>query len=221
MLTTVLQSTPIRVLLVDDHAVVRDGITYLLNAQPDIEVAGGADTAAQAVKIAFREKPNVVLMDISLPGLSGIEAIHQVCEVSPASRVLILSMHSSLEYIYQAYQAGARGYLLKESAGREVVVAVRDVHAGRNYLSQRLADGTVEQYLRQRRSTSPLESLSNRERQVLQLIVDGSTSGEVASVLALSPKSVDTYRSRIMRKLGIGDMPGLVKFAIRHGLTSY
>jgi DNA-binding NarL/FixJ family response regulator len=212
---------PIRVMLVDDHAVVRDGITYLLNAQPDITVVGGADSATLAVKMAQREQPDVVVMDISLPGLSGIEAIHQVCEVSPSSRVLILSMHSSLEYIYQAYQAGAQGYLLKESAGSEVVVAVRAVHSGRNYLSQRLADGTIEQYLRERHSASPLESLSTRERQVLQLIVDGKTSGEVAVVLALSPKSVDTYRSRIMRKLGIGDMPGLVKFAIRHGLTSY
>jgi DNA-binding NarL/FixJ family response regulator len=212
---------PIRVLLVDDHAVVRDGITYLLNAQPDVAVVGGADTAVQAVQMAQREQPDVVVMDITLPGLSGIEAIHQVCEVSPSSRVLILSMHSSLEYIYQAYQAGAQGYLLKESAGSEVVSAVRAVNAGRNYLSRRLGGGEIEQYLRERHSASPLESLSTRERQVLQHIVNGKTSGEVAALLSLSPKSVDTYRSRIMRKLGIGDMPGLVKFAIRHGLTSY
>jgi DNA-binding NarL/FixJ family response regulator len=212
---------PIRVLLVDDHAVVRDGVSYLLNAQNDIVVVGGAQTAWQAVQLSLQEQPDVAVVDIALPGLSGIEAIPQILEASPATRVLVLSMHSSLEYIYQAFQAGSHGYVLKESAGSEVVAAVRSVYAGKNFLSRRLAGSAVEQYLRERHTASPLESLSGRERQVLQLIVDGKTSGEVAALLALSPKSVDTYRSRIMRKLGIGDMPGLVKFAIRHGLTTY
>jgi DNA-binding NarL/FixJ family response regulator len=211
----------IRVLLVDDHAVVRDGVSYLLNAQPDITVVAGAQTAWQAVQLSLREQPDVAIVDITLPGLSGIEAIPQVLEASAATRILVLSMHSSLEYIYQAFQAGAHGYVLKESAGSEVVAAVRAIHAGKTFLSRRLAGSAVEQYLRERHTASPLESLSTRERQVLQLIVDGKTSGEVAAMLALSPKSVDTYRSRIMRKLGIGDLPSLVKFAIRHGLTTY
>jgi DNA-binding NarL/FixJ family response regulator len=212
---------PIRVLLVDDHAVVRDGVSYLLNAQMDIVVAGGAQTAVHAVQLAAQEKPDVAIVDISLPGLSGIEAIPQIQEVSPGTKVCVLSMHSSLEYIYQAFQSGATGYVLKESAGSEVVSAVRAVHAGKTFLSRRLEGSAVEMYLREQHNASPLESLSMRERQVLQLIVNGKTSGEVATMLALSPKSIDTYRSRIMRKLGINDMPGLVKFAIRHGLTTY
>jgi two-component system, NarL family, response regulator NreC len=220
-MTVAIADMTINVLLLDDHAVVRDGVSYLLNAQPDVSVVAGAQTAWQAVQLAEREQPHVAIVDISLPGLSGIEAIPQILEASPATKILVLSMHSSLEYIYQAFQAGAHGYVLKESAGSEVVAAVRSVHAGKHFLSRRLAGSAVEQYLKERHTASPLESLSSRERQVLQLIVDGKTSGEVAALLALSPKSVDTYRSRIMRKLGIGDLPGLVKFAIRHGLTSY
>ena len=211
----------IRVLLVDDHAVVRDGVGYLLGAQPDIKVIGGVDSAAQAVILAVREQADIIIMDISLPGLSGIEATQQVLDARPEAQVLILSMHSSPEHVYQAFRAGAHGYVLKESAGKELVDAVRVVHAGRTYLSDKLSGSVVEQYLRERRTVSPLESLSTRERQVLELIVEGYSSVEVATSLSLSPKSVDTYRSRIMRKLGIGDLPGLVKFAIRHGLTSY
>jgi DNA-binding NarL/FixJ family response regulator len=211
----------IRVLLVDDHAVVRDGVGYLLQAQPDIEVVGGVETASQAVNLALQQRADIVIMDISLPGLSGIEATQQVLDARPEAQVLILSMHSSPEHVYQAFRAGAHGYVLKESAGKELVDAVRVVHAGRTYLSDKLSGSVVEQYLRERRTVSPLESLSTRERQVLELIVEGYSSIEVATSLSLSPKSVDTYRSRIMRKLGIGDLPGLVKFAIRHGLTSY
>ena len=211
----------IRILLVDDHAVVRDGVGYLLAAQPDIKVVGGVETASQAVALAVQEQADIIIMDISLPGLSGIEATQQVLDARPEAQVVILSMHSSPEHVYQAFRAGAHGYVLKESAGKELVDAVRVVHAGRTYLSSKLSGSVVEQYLRERRTTSPLESLSMRERQVLELIVDGYSSVEVATTLALSPKSVDTYRSRIMRKLGIGDLPGLVKFAIRHGLTSY
>jgi DNA-binding NarL/FixJ family response regulator len=211
----------IRVLLVDDHAVVRDGVGYLLRAQPDIEVVGGVETASQAVNLALQQRADIVIMDISLPGLSGIEATQQVLDARPEAQVLILSMHSSPEHVYQAFRAGAHGYVLKESAGKELVDAVRVVNAGRTYLSDKLSGSVVEQYLRERRTVSPLESLSTRERQVLELIVEGYSSVEVATSLSLSPKSVDTYRSRIMRKLGIGDLPGLVKFAIRHGLTSY
>ncbi len=211
----------IRVLLVDDHAVVRDGVGYLLDAQSDIEIVGGVETASQAVSHAVQDRADIVIMDISLPGLSGIEATQQVLDARPEAQVLILSMHSSPEHVYQAFRAGAHGYVLKESAGKELVDAVRVVHAGRTYLSDKLSGSVVEQYLRERRTVSPLESLSTRERQVLELIVEGYSSIEVASSLSLSPKSVDTYRSRIMRKLGIGDLPGLVKFAIRHGLTSY
>ena len=211
----------IRVLLADDHAIVREGVSYLLGTQSDMTVVGGAETASEAVALTLQKRPDVVVMDISLPGLSGIEATRQVRHACPATRVLILSMHSSPEHVYQAFSAGAMGYVLKEAAGTELVNAVRTVNAGRTYLSDRLPHDVMNRYFFGRNDTSPLQSLSLRERQVLELVVEGYSSSEIATTLSLSPKSVDTYRSRIMRKLSIGDVPGLVKFAIRHGLTSY
>ncbi len=211
----------IRVLLADDHAIVREGVSYLLATQADMTVVGGAETASEAVALAVQKRPDIVVMDISLPGLSGIEATRQVRQACPPTRVLILSMHSSPEHVYQAFGAGAMGYVLKEAAGTELVNAVRTVNAGRTYLSHRLPHEVMDRYFFGRNSTSPLQSLSLRERQVLELVVEGYSSSEIAVTLSLSPKSVDTYRSRIMRKLSIGDVPGLVKFAIRHGLTSY
>ncbi|MBM3345248.1 MAG: response regulator transcription factor [Betaproteobacteria bacterium] len=211
----------IRLLLADDHAIVREGVSDLLSAQTDIEVVGGAETALQVVALSVQLSPDIVVMDISLPGLSGIEATRQVVEAAPSTRVLILSMHSSAEHVYQAFGAGAMGYVLKEAAGTELVTAVRTVHAGRTYLSTRLPHEVMDRYFLDRATSSPLQSLSMRERQVLELVVEGYSSTEIGASLSLSPKSVNTYRSRIMRKLSIGDLPGLVKFAIRHGLTSY
>lgn len=211
----------IRLLLADDHAIVREGVSYLLSAQADMEVVGGAETASQAVALSVQLRPEIVVMDISLPGLSGIAATRQVVEAVPSTRVLILSMHSSPEHVYQAFGAGAMGYVLKEAAGTELVTAVRTVHSGRTYLSARLPHEVMDRYFLERATSSPLQSLSMRERQVLELVVEGYSSTEIGTSLSLSPKSVDTYRSRIMRKLSIGDLPGLVKFAIRHGLTSY
>jgi DNA-binding NarL/FixJ family response regulator len=209
----------IRVLLADDHAVVRDGLRALLEAQPGIEVVGDVSNGREAVREAQRLLPDVVVMDIAMPGLNGIEATLQIQEISPPPRILILSMHSTTEHIFRALQAGARGYLLKDSAGKEVVEAVRVVHAGRRYLSQKIAATVIDDYIAERHRTSPLDSLSRRERQILQLIAEGKTSAEVGAMLFLSPKTVDTYRSRMMHKLGIGDLPKLVKFAIQNGIT--
>jgi DNA-binding NarL/FixJ family response regulator len=209
----------IRVLLADDHAVVRDGLRALLEAQPGIEVVGDVESGREAVREAQRLLPDVVVMDIAMPGLNGIEASLQIQDASPSVRILILSMHSTTEHIFRALQAGARGYLLKDSAGNEVVEAVRVVHAGRRYLSQKIAATVIDDYIAERHRTSPLDSLSRRERQILQLIAEGKTSAEVGAMLFLSPKTVDTYRSRMMHKLGIGDLPNLVKFAIQNGIT--
>lgn len=209
----------IRVLLADDHAVVRDGLRALLEAQPGIDVVGDVSNGREAVRESQRLKPDVVIMDIAMPDLNGIEATLQMQDVCPSIRVLILSMHSTVEHIFRALRAGARGYLLKDSAGVEVVEAVRDVHAGQRYLSKRIAATLVDDYISERHRSSPLDCLSRRERQILQLIVEGKTSVEVGTMLFLSPKTVDTYRSRLMHKLGIGDLPNLVKFAIQHGIT--
>jgi DNA-binding NarL/FixJ family response regulator len=209
----------IKVLLADDHAVVRDGLRVLLEAQSDISVVANAANGREAVRLALQLHPDVVVMDIAMPELNGIEATRQIHDASPSPRVLILSMHSTTEHIFRALQAGARGYLLKESAGTEVADAVRAVHAGRRYLSQKIASTVLDDYISERSRASPLDSLSPRERQILQLVAEGKSSAEAAAMLFLSPKTVDTYRSRMMQKLGIGDLPGLVKFAIQHGVT--
>jgi DNA-binding NarL/FixJ family response regulator len=212
----------ITVFLADDHAIVRDGLRALLAAEHDIDVVGSAANGRDAVQQVAELCPDVVVMDVVMPDLGGIEAARQIHEKSPSVQVVILSMHSSDEYVIRALQAGARGYLLKESAGEEVVAAVRAVCAGRRYLSDEIAgkmiDGYVQLYSESKLS-SALEALSPRELEVLQLVVEGKTSPEIAHILTLSPKTVETYRGRLMHKLGIGDIPSLVKFAIKHGLT--
>jgi DNA-binding NarL/FixJ family response regulator len=209
----------IRVILADDHAVVRDGLRVLLEAQSDFEVVGVAANGRQAVRLVHELHPDVVVMDIAMPELNGIEATQQIHDASPSTQVLVLSMHSTTEHIFRALQAGARGYLLKDSAGADVVDAVRAVHAGRRYLGQKIASTVVDDYISQRHRASPLDSLSPRERQILQLVAEGKSSAEAAAMLFLSPKTVDTYRSRMMQKLDIDDLPSLVKFAIQHGVT--
>jgi DNA-binding NarL/FixJ family response regulator len=212
----------ITVFLADDHAVVRDGLRALLDAEGDIAVVGTAADGRDAVHQATELHPDAVVIDIVMPDLGGIEATRQIRQVCPATQVVILSMYASDEYVLRALQAGARGYLLKESAGEEVIDAVRAVHAGRRYLSEEIADRLIDGYLDLYSNSEvgdPLAALSPRELEVLQLVVEGKTSTEIARILTLSPKTIETYRGRLMRKLGIGDVPGLVKFAIKHGLT--
>lgn len=210
----------IRVYIADDHAIIRDGLRALLEARDDIEVIGGAGDGRQAVAEAKQSQPDVVLMDISMPRLNGIEAAAQLREVAPKARVIMLSMHATSEHLFRALQAGARGYVLKNSAGAELVDAVRTVHAGKRYFSPKIADLLVDGYVREDRSASPVEALSAREREILQLIAEGRTSAEVAHSLSLSPKTVETYRSRLMQKIGVSDVVGLVKFAITHGIIA-
>lgn len=209
-----------RIYIADDHAVIRDGLRALLEAREDMEVIGDAGDGRQAVTEATQLKPDVVIMDISMPGRNGIDAAALLREAVPSTRVIILSMHATTEHVFRALQAGARGYLLKNSAGAELVDAVRAVHAGKRYFSQKIADLLVEDYVREGRPTGPIGALSPREREILQLTVEGHTSAEVGRLLSLSPKTVETYRSRLMQKIGVADLVGLVKFAIVHGLTS-
>ena len=209
----------IGVLLADDHAVVRDGLRALLEAQADIKVLGVAADGLAAVNTDRELKPDVIVMDINMPGLNGIDATRRICERRPDARIVMLSMHGSAEHVYRALQAGALGYLLKESAGNEVVTAVRAVHGGRRYLSEKIAATAIDDFISQRRSESPLESLSAREREILGAVVDGHSNAETARLLSISVKTVETYRGRLMQKLGLDSVPALVKFAIEHGLT--
>lgn len=213
----------IRILLADDHAVVREGLHYLLDSQADLEVLDTVADGRQAIECTIQLKPDVVVMDISMPVLNGIEATRQIHEACPETQVVILSMYATREHIYSAFQSGAQGYLLKESAGREVAEAVRVVHSGRRYLSPRITDLVVDGFLEmqeEQTDRSPLARLSLREREILQLVVAGKSNTEIAQALFLSPKTIETYRSRMMEKLGINDIPALVKFAIQQGLTT-
>ena len=208
----------IRVLLADDHALMREGLRALLTTATDIEVVGEVRTGREAERQVARLNPDVVLMDIAMPELNGIEAARVIHLRCPAVRIVMLSMHATAEYVYRAFEAGACGYLLKEVAVEEVITAVRAVHAGKRYLSPALAESVPDPGAGHARG--PVDSLSTRERQVLQLVVEGCTSSEIAGMFHLSPKSVETYRSRLMSKLGVRDVPSLVKFALEHGLTS-
>ncbi len=211
----------ISVFLADDHTVVRDGLRALLEANPDIRVVGDAANGLQTVSQVQNLHPDVVIMDISMPELNGINATQQILEANPEARVIILSMLGTPEHVYRALQAGARGYLLKESAGREVMEAVLAVHAGETYLSQPIQNILISEYLQQHGTSDkkgPLGRLSQREREILHLVVEGKTSAEIGAILFLSPKTVESYRSRMMRKLGVEDMPGLIKFALQEGL---
>jgi DNA-binding NarL/FixJ family response regulator len=210
----------IRVLLADDHGIVRDGLRLLLEMQQDIEVVGEAATGLNVLQQIPLLRPDVVVMDISMPELNGIETADEIHTLYPEVQVVMLSMHSTSEYIFRALQAGALGYVLKEATGRELVEAVRVVHNGHRYLSHKLIETVVDDYIHQRRAENPLSTLSARERQVMQLLAEGKSHAEIADLLALSVKTVDTYSSRLMSKLDLQDLPSLVKFAIRHGLTS-
>jgi len=210
---------PITVFVADDHAIVREGLVNLLSSQPDIRVVGTAIDGRQAVREVVKLQPEVVVMDIAMPQMNGIEAAREIRARAASARVVILSMHSSVEHVHHALAAGAYGYVLKQSVAQEIIEAVRAVRAGRRYLSPGIAE-VIAEGIGRGAGESPLESLSKRERQVLQLVAEGRSSAHIAATLHLSPKTVDTYRSRIMQKLRIGDAAGLIKFAIQHGLTS-
>ncbi|MBW1801053.1 MAG: response regulator transcription factor [Deltaproteobacteria bacterium] len=213
----------IKVFLADDHEMVRDGLGLLLDKEADITVVGKAADGRQAVRQIGELQPDAVVMDLAMPELNGIEATRRILEENPRIGVIILSMHATSEHIFQALQVGARGYVLKESAGRELVEAVRAVVKGRRYMTPRIQELMMDDYVLKRQTASdrsPLERLTSREREILQLVVEGKSSADIADTLFISRKTVETYRSRLTEKLGVKDVPGLVKFAIQHGLTS-
>lgn len=207
----------LRVVLADDHTIVREGLAALLGRSPGIEVVGTANTGLEAVRAARTLAPDVLVTDISMPDLNGIEATRAIRERDERVAIVVLSMHSSSEHVARAFAAGANGYVLKDAASEEIVAAVRTVASGGRYLSQELEDAPATPGTS---SSSPLASLSARERQVLQLVVEGRSSAQIALQIHLSPKTVETYRSRLMKKLGVTDLPALVKFAVQHGVTA-
>jgi DNA-binding NarL/FixJ family response regulator len=206
----------IRILLADDHALVRHGFRMILAAQPDMEIAGEAGNGREAVELAQKLKPDVVVMDVTMPELNGIEATRRLIELSPRSRVLALSMHKDNVYVREILRAGARGYLLKDSADADLIAAVRAVAKGEGYLSPGVSDAVLSDY--RRHVTDPLDLLTSREREVLQMIAEGKTNKEIATTLTLSVYTVEAHRGRLMEKLNLHSTGELVRFAVRSGL---
>ncbi|MBV7331553.1 PAS domain-containing protein [Chloroflexi bacterium TSY] len=216
-------SMSINIFIADDHGVLRQGLRMLLESQTGMHVVGEAANGHDAVSQVLKLRPDVAVLDIAMSGLNGIEAAHTIRAECPETQVIMLSMHKTREYIYRALKAGALGYVLKESAGDELVQAIKAVHAGQRYLCTSVSDELIEDYLVQRMAAdedNPLNELSAREREVLQHVVEGKSSAQIAEQINLSPKTVESYRSRLMQKLGIHDLPGLVKFAIQQGIIT-
>jgi DNA-binding NarL/FixJ family response regulator len=210
----------IRILIADDHGVVAEGLRHLVSAEEDMEVVGLAENGRDAVHSAVALKPDVVLLDHAMPLLNGTEAARLIHERCPHARIIMLSMYSDAVHVYRALQAGAMGYIIKKSVAREVVDAIRAVRRGSRYLSKQLADIVIDHVVHRSAADDPLTRLSSRERQVLQLLAEGHSVADIATTLSLSPKTVETYRARMMEKLGIFELASLVRFAIQQGVTA-
>lgn len=206
----------IRILLADDHSLVRQGFRRILEAHPDLEIIGEASDGREAVEQTAELQPDVVVMDVAMPGLNGIEATRQICETSPRTRVLALSMHRDAVYVREILRAGARGYLLKDAFDADLVSAVRAVARGEGYIAPAIADCVLADY--RQHVSDPIDLLTAREREVLQLIAEGKTNKEIATLLNLSVYTVDAHRGRIMEKLNLHSAGELVRFALRKGL---
>jgi two-component system response regulator NreC len=207
----------IRVLLADDHAMVRKGFRLILEAQADMEIAGEAGNGREAVELAEKLHPDVVVMDVAMPELNGIEATRRLAASSPHTRVLALSMHKDSVYVREILRAGARGYLLKDSIDTDLISAVRAVAKGDGYISPGVSDAVLSDY--RRHVTDPLDLLTSREREVLQMIAESKTNKEIAVSLNLSVYTVEAHRGKIMEKLNLHSTGELVRFAVRHGLV--
>ncbi|HID21268.1 MAG TPA: response regulator transcription factor, partial [Planctomycetaceae bacterium] len=206
----------IRILLADDHALFRSGLRALLEKMGDVSVVAEAADGREALQQIKTVQPDIAMLDISMPGLNGLEVARQTAEDAPAVRVLILSMHSSEQYVVRALRAGAAGYLLKDADIDELERAVRAVARGQTYLDSRVA-GAVAEFVRETAGESELDRLTPRQREILQLIAEGNSTKQIAQLLHVSVKTVETHRAQLMDRLGIYDVAGLVRFAIRAG----
>ena len=213
----------IRILLADDHTVVRDGLRALLERQPGFEIAGEASDGIEAVRLAEESNPDVVLMDIAMPLLNGIEATRRIAAKCSQTAVIILSMHYDESYIIRSLKAGARGYLVKDSAKTDLINGIRAVHEGRSFLSPKVSRILQDDHLRQLESKGVDDSydlLTDREREILQLVAEGRTNKEIASLLNISPYTIDTHRTHILQKLNLHSAPELILYAVRKGIIS-
>ena len=212
---------PIRVLLADDHALLRAGVRALLQGIPEIEVIGEASDGRDALAAIKTLRPHIVLMDIAMPGMSGLEAAARVARDFPQTRVIILSMHAGEEFVCQAIRAGAAGYLLKDAEPTELEFAIKAVARGESYLTPSVSKQVLSSYMQLVGGETPItqETLTPRQREILQLIAEGKTTKEIASLLKISVKTAQTHRTELMERLDIHDIAGLVRYAIRIGLV--
>jgi two-component system, NarL family, response regulator NreC len=212
----------VSVLLADDHPIVRQGLRHLLEMQPDFKVVGEASDGLEASQMAERYHPDVLVVDMMMPGLNGLEVTRQVRQRSPATRIIVLSMHNNDAYVLQALKRGASGYVLKDSGPGEVVQAVKQVMEGQRYLSASLAANLIELLLKQTGNLpkDPYEELTNREREVFQLTAEGWNNNEIAERLCISPRTVEVHRANLMEKLGLHSQMDVLRYAIRRGLVT-
>ncbi len=212
----------IKVLLADDHPILREGLRGLLERENDLEVAGEAGTGIEAVQLAGRLHPDVIIMDINMPDMNGIEATRRILAEDPAIRVLVLSLESDRRFIVEVLEAGARGYVLKDSFFEELATAIRTVAAGDTFLGPKITELIIKDYLQRIPDRQPLtfSSLTSRERETIQLIADGRNSKEIAAEFGVSVKTIEVHRHNIMKKLNLYSIAELTKYAVREGLTS-
>ncbi len=211
---------PIRVVLAEDHALVRAGLRSLLDAIPGVAVTGEASDGQETLRLVAALRPDVLLLDITMPGLNGLDVCARVSREHPATRVLILSMHQSEEYVRHAFRAGAVGYLIKQGDPEDLVMALRALERGERYLSPAVPPAVVAAIDRESRDAGPLDRLTPRQREILQLVAEGASSKDVAGRLGLSVKTVESHRTEVMRRLDVHDLAGLVRLAVREGLVS-
>ena len=221
--TTMTTTTPIRILLADDHTVMRNGLRLLLERQPNLKVVGEAADGREAVELCASDPPDVVVMDIAMPHLNGVEAARQIVNQNPKIAVAILSMHSDESYVIRSLKAGARAYLLKDSAEADLIEAIHAITNGKSFFSPAVSRILKEDYVRQldkMDAEDTYELLTNREREVLQLVAEGKSNKEVANLLNLSLYTVETHRTHILQKLNLHSVPELILYAVRKGIIS-
>jgi len=210
----------VKIVLADDHQIVRQGLQAIFRSEPDLRVVGEAADGAEALRLVERLQPDVLVLDLMLPGKTGLEVARQATRVSPRTRIVILSMHANEAYVVEALRAGAHGYVLKEEGALELVKAIRGALAGQRYLSASISEEAVRDYGKRQAASilDPLLTLTRREREVLQLTAEGQSSTEIASRLFISPRTVETHRTNLMRKLGVRNQRDLVRYAVQRGV---